>query len=405
MTTLALDYDQFRECLRGERLPAALVNLDAFDQNVETILEPVRIGGKTLRIATKSVRVPALLSRLRKRCGNLYGGLMCFTVEEAEFLSGLGFDDLLIAYPTVQPGDLLALVRMARQKKTVRLVIDSKRHLEILNEAGKAGDATLQAVVEVDVSYHPFGTQAHLGVRRSPIRDKRQVLELIQVAQRLPGVDVVGLMAYEAQIAGLTDTNPFSRGLNPFKRLIKRRSIPDVASKRRELEKYLEANGVSLGLFNGGGTGSMHSTPKESSITEFTAGSGFYCPHLFDYYRDFKLEPAAFFALQVVRAPKRGMVTCHGGGYIASGEIGLDRQPIPHSPRGIKLLDFEGAGEVQTPIILGQGQPKLKLGDPVIFRHAKAGELAEHFRELLLVRNGRIVDRQPTYRGMGKNFL
>ena len=176
------------------------------------------------------------------------------------------------------------------------------------------------------------------------------------------------------------------------------------------LERYLSDQGIDYQVVSHSPTGGSMETAAAAHVSGDRVAKAVVMRDEDGYVMavlpsTFKLEPAAFFALQVVRAPKRGMVTCHGGGYIASGEIGLDRQPIPHSPRGIKLLDFEGAGEVQTPIILGQGQPKLKLGDPVIVRHAKAGELAEHFRELLLVRNGRIVDRQPTYRGMGKNFL
>jgi D-serine deaminase-like pyridoxal phosphate-dependent protein len=41
----------------------------------------------------------------------------------------------------------------------------------------------------------------------------------------------------------------------------------------------------------------------------------------------------------------------------------------------------------------------------VIFRHAKAGELMERFREVLLVQNARIKDRVPTYRGAGLCFM
>ncbi len=73
-------------------------------------------------------------------------------------------------------------------------------------------------------------------------------------------------------------------------------------------------------------------------------------------------------------------------------------------PPGLSLLTFEGAGEVQTPIRLPAGL-SLPLGAPVFFRHAKAGELAEHFAEYLLVRGDPIVDRAPTYRGLGRCFL
>jgi D-serine deaminase-like pyridoxal phosphate-dependent protein len=40
-------------------------------------------------------------------------------------------------------------------------------------------------------------------------------------------------------------------------------------------------------------------------------------------------------------------------------------------------------------------------GDPILFRHAKAGELAERFRTLHLIAGGRVLDEVPTYRGQG----
>src|SRR6185295_503676 len=97
-----------------------------------------------------------------------------------------------------------------------------------------------------------------------------------------------------------------------------------------------------------------------------------------DYYVDLQVEPACYFALQAVRTPVAGMITCHGGGFIASGEAGKDRLPVPALPEGSKLLGVEGAGEVQTPIVLPRGVA-VKPGDAIFFRHAKAGELAEHF--------------------------
>ena len=162
--------------------------------------------------------------------------------------------------------------------------------------------------------------------------------------------------------------------------------------------------GLGGGLFNGGGTGSLAWSSDEDALTEVTVGSGFLDSHLFDYYRGLELEAAAMFALQVVRRPGRSMVTCHGGGYVASGEPGQDRLPIPFLPRGASLMRLEGAGEVQTPVVLPEGV-RLEIGAPMFFRHAKAGELAEHFVEYKMVRNDAIEAVAPTYRGAGWCFL
>ena len=59
---------------------------------------------------------------------------------------------------------------------------------------------------------------------------------------------------------------------------------------------------------------------------------------------------------------------------------------------------------MQTPVT-GAAAYRLRIGDRVYLRHAKAGELCERFDSLYLVEDGGIVDHVPTYRGEGLTFL
>ncbi|MCA9665012.1 MAG: alanine racemase [Myxococcales bacterium] len=390
--------------IAGEALPAALVDLDAFDRNIERLLAPVRAAKKTLRVASKSVRCPDLLRRIAERGGEAVRGLMVYSAREAAFLAAQGFDDLLLAYPCAHPVDIAHVVA-ANERGRCAVVIDSEEQLALLAEAGVAHGIEIPVVVELDMSYRPLGRALHIGVRRSPVRSAAQVVALARRADDGAGLRFGGVMAYEAQIAGLTDDNPFARALDWPKRLLKQLSRRDVEARRTAVRDALARAGLDCALYNGGGTGSLAWCSGESALTEVTAGSGFLCSHLFDYYHQgLALEPAALFALQVVRRPAPNVVTCHGGGYVASGEAGRDRLPVPYLPRGLTLFDLEGAGEVQTPMRLPDGV-FLALGDPVFMRHAKAGELAEHFGAYLLYQGGRIVGRAPTYRGLGQTFL
>jgi D-serine deaminase-like pyridoxal phosphate-dependent protein len=210
-------------------------------------------------------------------------------------------------------------------------------------------------------------------------------------------------MGYEAQIAGLADTNPFAPLLNPAKKLIKRLSVRDVAQKRENVAALLKSKGIAITFFNGGGTGSLSSTLREDAITEATAGSGFLQSHLFDYYATNQNEAAEFVALRVSRAPDAHVVTCHGGGIIGSGEIGSDKAMIPVLPLGISLLPTEGCGEVQTPL-RKKSSTILKPGQPVLFRPAKTGEPLERFREVHLFSDQKWLKSVPTYRGMNEEF-
>jgi hypothetical protein len=192
---------------------------------------------------------------------------------------------------------------------------------------------------------------------------------------------------------------------NAFLRGVKGLSMRELTRRRQAVVRALAAEGVTLHIVNGGGSGSLVSTLHDAAVTEVTVGSGFFCSALFHHFREVQYRPAAFFAIQVVRRPAEGMVTCLGGGYPASGPAGPDKLPRPVLPPGLQYLPLEGAGEVQTPLRLPADCPSLNLGDPIIFQHAKAGELCERFNHLLLIQNGSVLDRVLTYRGEGKCFL
>ncbi len=394
-------YERYKRLIRDERLPAALVDLDAVDHNIAVLLADVRRHGKTLRLASKSIRCPWLLKYITEKGQGTIQGILSYSVEEASFLAEHGFTDIIVAYPTVQRSDCRLLAQLNGPARRVAVIVDCEAHLEALK-----GEPSrpVPVVIEVDLSYRPLEGQLHLGVRRSPLRTPQAVLQLAEAVGRRSDLKLLGLMGYEAQIAGVGESNPFSPMLNPARKLIKKLSRPYVAQMRQRVLELLRREGFAVEVFNGGGTGSVAFASSEPALTEVTAGSGFLCSHLFDYYAHLKLKPAIFFALQVVRISDPGFVTCHGGGFIASGQAGADRLPVPYLPPGLKLTALEGAGEVQTPLRV-PANVTLCPGDPVFFRHAKAGELAEHFHEYLLVRGDKIEARAPTYRGMGKCFL
>jgi D-serine deaminase-like pyridoxal phosphate-dependent protein len=395
MAAPATRYERYVAAIGGEALPVALVDLDALDHNIDALVVPVRKRAKTLRVASKSIRCVELLRYILRRGGDAVSGLMAYSPAEAHFLVQEGFNDVLVAYPTALHGDALLVAEANRAGARVALTVDERRHVEIAEAAAREVGARIPLVVDVDVSYRPLGERTHVGVRRSPLRTPVDVANLVERIRGFEHVAFGGLLAYEAQIAGIDDQGPRS--------IMKRLARPKVAEQRRAIVDELARRGIDLPLFNGGGTGSLLSSSVDDTLTEVAAGSGFLDSHLFDGYRDLHLEPAACFAVQITRRPAPGYVTCQSGGYVASGAAGRDRLPLPYLPEGLRLTALEGAGEVQTPLIVPP-RMELDLGAPVFFRHAKAGELAEHFLHYALVRDDRIEARASTYRGAGRSF-
>ncbi|MCK6547632.1 alanine racemase [Myxococcota bacterium] len=403
---LVARWRRYSAALAAEAPPAALVDVALFDANVARTLTLVAPSKKRLRVASKSIRSIPLLSRVRALTGDVMIGVMSYAVREAAHLVAHGFHDVLVAYPTVHPKNLALLAELAaRPGVSVSIVADSEVHVAALEDAARVKGVRIPVLVDLDVSLRALGGALHLGVRRSPIHDVDAVLALAERIARSRHLVLDGVMAYEAQIAGVTDASPFTPLMDPAKRMMKELSRTPVERTRDAIARGFTRRGLPLRVFNGGGTGSLAWCVHEPALTEVTVGSAFLDGHLFDYYQDVKWEPAACFALEVVRVPGPGLVTCHGGGYVASGEAGRDRLPRPYLPPGLALVDLEGAGEVQTPLRVGGSDVALAPGALVFLRHAKAGELAEHFDEYLLVDVDRVVGRATTYRGEGQRFL
>jgi D-serine deaminase-like pyridoxal phosphate-dependent protein len=400
-----IDHARLERATAELEAPFALIDLDALRANADDLER--RAAGMPIRLASKSLRCRGLQTRVLERAG--FSGTLAFTLPEALWLASLGVEDIVVAYPTA---DLSALRALARGEHSERIVVmlDSAEQLALFEQALAGSErATLRVCIDVDAGWRAFGGRVRVGVKRSPAHTPEQAGELVEAIVANARLRVVGVMMYEAQIAGLGDRPP-GRALRSLAiRAVQELSARELAARCQAVVETVEralahAGRPPLQLVNGGGTGSLERSSSERALSEVTAGSGLYGPTLFDAYRSFSPRPAALFALPVVRRPAPGVVTALGGGYLASGPADSARLPRPYLPPGLRLDRQEGAGEVQTPLI-GPAADRLAIGDRVYMRHAKAGELCERFASLYVLDGEQIVEELPTYRGEGQCFL
>jgi D-serine deaminase-like pyridoxal phosphate-dependent protein len=373
--------------------PTYVVDLDAFDDNAADLAR--RAGGTPIRVASKSLRVPALLTRALEADG--FAGVLGYSLREALWLCEHGVsDDIVLGYPTVDREALRRLTGSEQALAAVTLMVDDVRHLDLV-DAARASSGEVRVALDVDAGL--WLGPAHVGPLRSPLRDAADVVELAQEVVRRDGFRLVGVMTYEGQVAGVPDEVPRRRLRSAAVRRVKALSVPQLVDRRAEVASALHEV-AELEFWNAGGSGSIETSAADPAVTEVTAGSGLLVPGLFDHYRSFDPLPAAFFGVRVSRRPSPTVATVAGGGLIASGPAGRDRSPVPWAPPGLHLTGLEGAGEVQTPLS-GPGASALLVGEMVWFRHAKSGEVAEHVEVAHLVRGNEVVETVPTYRGTG----
>jgi D-serine deaminase-like pyridoxal phosphate-dependent protein len=372
--------------------PLGAISVEALSANAFDLLD--RADGMPIRVASKSVRVRGVLDAVLALPG--YRGILAYTLPEALWLAE-DHDDVVVGYPTVDRAAVAQLGADERLASRVTLMIDDLAQLDLIDSvAPPARRATIRLALELDASYQS-AVLGHIGVRRSPIHTAEAARTLAAAIVKRPGFRLVGMMGYEAQIAGVVNKK------HPIIQWMQRASAAELADRRGAAVAVVRSV-AELEFVNGGGTGSIETTRADASVTEVAAGSGLFGPHLFDGYVQFTPAPAAAFALSVVRRPTPDVATLLGGGWIASGPTAPDRQPRLAWPEGLKMLPREASGEVQTPVT-GAAARDLAIGDRVWLRHTKAGELSEHLNAFALLSNGALVGELPTYRGEGRAFL
>lgn len=402
----------FAHIVPSSNAPSAWLDMEALDHNINLVNQKTQ--AVNLRLATKSIRSIDVLHYIKDNSPN-YVGLMSYAADESVFLLENGFDNILCAYPTLDKDSVAQTFSYTDKGAKMVWMVDRPEHVEILNQVAKDHAVIVEICLDINMSM-PL-PKLYFGSKRSALMSKKDVKALLKIIKKCPQVKLTSVMGYEAQIAGLAEHVPGKTLLTPAIRLLKHRSKKQVSQRRNSIVAWLKKQGYVLELVNGGGSGSMDFTSSQAEVTEITVGSAYYKPAYFDYMETMEeFKPAAGFVLPVTRHPEKGVITCHGGGFIASGAVGADKIPVVHYPKYLSILADEGFGEVQTPMAIDKRATAINIGDFVWCRHAKAGELNEHFNELVCYRqSGSItiahaskdkkgLKTMMTYRGAGQCF-
>ena len=372
--------------------PLAALDLTALERNAADLVR--RANGTAIRVASKSVRCRAVLERvlgdeLTARGG--FAGIMAYSLREAIWLARLGARDVLLGYPVLDRAGLAELAAAPNLLAAITLMIDDVAQLELTRAA--LGTDLVHPRVCLDVDAALRIGPLHLGARRSPVRSPEQAGELAAEALRR-GFDVVGVMTYESQIAGLPDSNPAVR-------VVKRLSAIEIGRRRTRVLDAVRAVTGPLEIVNSGGTGSI-----EVSITGPDRHRGD------RRFRSLCADPVR--SLPLVHPAPRAVLR-HPGPAQTRPEHRHRLRGRLHRvrPRGSQPGARSGlARRAETARLRRRGRgpdplaggAELEIGDRVWFRHAKAGELCERFTEIHMVDESGARTTVPTYRGEGQCF-
>ena len=343
--------------------PALVIDLDAFESNLDTMAAQLAPTGVKLRAHAKTHKSP-VIAKLQMARGAV--GQCVQKVGEAEILAWGGIPDILVSNEVVGAPKLARFAALSRIAK-VAICVDDPAQIRAIEAAAADAGQRLTVLVEIDVG------AARCGVAPGP--------DAVALAQRIaasPHLIFGGLQAYQ--------------GSAQHKRTIEeRRALIDnaVEGSRRTVEQ-LRQQGLACPIVGGGGTGSFELESGSGVFTEIQAGSYVFMDA--DYARNF--DPAgrpfstfrhALFVLSTVMSATRpGLAVLDAGLKALAVDSGL---PLVWERPGLRYV---GASDEHGKLEVASESEAAKLGEKLRLVPGHCDPTVDRYDWYVGVRAGRV---------------
>jgi 3-hydroxy-D-aspartate aldolase len=249
--------------------PALVIDLDAFERNLQRMADFTAKAGVRLRAHAKTHKSPDIAKR-QMALGAV--GVCCQKVSEAEAMVDGGIGDVLVSNEVAGAVKLARLAQLARRAK-VGVCVDDLANVAEIEAAAAAADSRMDVLVEIDVGAGRCGT----GPGAAAVR-------IAQAVARAPHLQFAGLQAYHGSAQHVREAEA-RRGQIA-------RAVELVEETLGELRKVeLQARIVA-----GGGTGTYENEAASRVYNELQCGSYVFMDA--DYARNKRADGAFFDAYE-----------------------------------------------------------------------------------------------------------
>lgn len=292
--------------------PALLVDLDAFERNLDRMAQSLEGRDLRLRAHSKTHKSPLVAARQMER-GAV--GICCQKVSEAEIMVRGGVPNVLVSNEVIGEQKLARLAALAHEADWLGLCFDNPEGIAQASAAAQSAGVTLHALVEIDV-----------GAGRCGVPPGDAALALATAIEDAPGLVFAGLQAYHGSAQHIRDHGE------------RKAAIDAAIALTKKTVDLLAVKGIQCPIVGGGGTGSFEMEAASGVYTELQAGSYIFMDA--DYARNRAegggpfdtFEHALFVYATVMSRPNDETAVVDAGHKAASVDFGM---PEPFGMTGI----------------------------------------------------------------------
>ena len=233
--------------LRELTTPAMVLDLAAFDQNIEAYQNHINLHGLRARPHAKSHKC-AEIARRQIAAGAV--GVCTASLHEAEAMVGRGINNILITSPVIGAGKLDRLMQLLERGAEIAVVVDDQEHAASMEAAAHQSGHVLDVLIDVD-----------LGMGRTGISNIESALQLVNAVCDAEGISYRGIQAYSGRVQHIKE---FAERNDVYSGQLRFLSALIAA---------LDKRGLKPATVSGGGTGTLALDCREGILTEHQAGS------------------------------------------------------------------------------------------------------------------------------------
>ena len=348
--------------------PALLVDLDAFEANLDTMAAKLAGTGARLRAHAKTHKSPVVAHQQIAR-GAV--GQCVQKVGEAEVLAWGGVRDILVSNQVVGAGKLARLAALAGIAD-ISVCVDDAGQVAALEAAAEHAGVRLGVLVEIDVG------MARCGVAPGP--------EAVALARRIaasPHLRFGGLQAYHGSAQHLR--LPAERHF----------AIAAAAEGARRTVEQLRQQGLDCPIVGGAGTGTFELEAASGVYSEIQAGS--YCFMDADYARNLDtsghpvgtFRHALFVLGTVMSQAQPGVAVLDVGHKAVAVDCGM---PVPWRRPG---LTYAGASDEHGKLVFRDPADRPRVGEKLRLVPGHCDPTVDRYDWYVGMRGGRVACLWP----------
>jgi len=318
--------------------PALVIDLDAFERNLQRLVDRIAGTGVRLRPHAKTHKCAVIALKQMER-GAV--GVCCQKVSEAEALVYGGVKDVLITNEIVGKPKLRRLMGLAGMAR-IATCADDPAQIAALDEA--AGEAGITLPVHVEVN---------MGGNRCGVEAGAPALDLARRVMDAPHLSFAGLQAYHGSAQHLRTWEE------------RQKAIVSAVDKARGTRDLLADNGIECANITGAGTGTFEFESASGVYTELQCGSYIFMDA--DYGRNLDrdggetraFEPSLFVWATVMSRPTEERAIVDAG----LKALGMDSGPpnVWDEP----AARFDRASDEHGRLLISGATNRLRLGDKI----------------------------------------